>query len=149
MGFAAAIKNAHPNIRYIMIHCLMQGTFDSLWQGSILIIYLQTFMGDPKYVGYIEGIQGMAGLITAIPIGYLSDRWGRVKVIRMGFYFSLATLLATLLCTLWIGNDPYDGFMTHTRMTQYICFCVVLGCWGIMFGLINGPLLALFADSIP
>ena len=106
-------------------------------------------MGDSKYVGISEGIFGIALLVSALPMGYFSDKYGRQKIIRIGVYFQYFTLACTTAVTLWIGNDPYDGIMTKTRMTKYICFTIMIGCWGIQSGLMNGPIMALLADSTP
>ena len=44
------------NVLYILIICFAQGIFDALWQNSILILYVELMMGDPKYVGKMEAV---------------------------------------------------------------------------------------------
>ena len=66
-------------------------------------------MGDPKYVGIAEAIQGISGLITAVPIGYLSDRYGRSKIVHIGAACMLVNTLLTTILLFWIGDDTYEN----------------------------------------
>ena len=52
------------NVKLIIVVCLLQGTFDSLYGSSVLIAYLEIMMGDPYYVGLAEAVQGMTCLVT-------------------------------------------------------------------------------------
>jgi len=35
---------------------VVEGVFDSLWQNSILINYIEMMMQEPKYVGVVEAV---------------------------------------------------------------------------------------------
>lgn len=46
----------NKNVKNILILCIFYGLFDSLWQNSILIIYIEKMMGSPDYVGTSEAV---------------------------------------------------------------------------------------------
>jgi MFS family permease len=54
-----------------------------IWTGTVLAAFLYLLSGGSNSaVGYIEAIQGVATLITALPVGYIADKFGRSSVIR-------------------------------------------------------------------
>jgi len=62
-------------------------------------------MGEPKYVGISEAVQGAAMITIGLPIGYISDKKSKSKIIKYGGIFSLLTLLGTVSVLYWIGDD--------------------------------------------
>ena len=64
------------------------------------------------YVGIAEAVKGMAGLLTSLPIGYLSEKYSRSLIARIGGVFTVITLILTFLTILWIGEDHYIDKMT-------------------------------------
>lgn len=112
-----------------------------------MIAYIEVMMNDPKYVGIAEAVQGLACLIASIPIGLISDRYSKSKIVKIGAYFIIVSFLLTVATLIWIGENHYQGEYDSKLMWQFYALCFVMGCWGVVSGLINGPCLALFADS--
>eukprot|EP00924_Labyrinthula_sp_SR-Ha-C_P004052 augustus_masked-scaffold_3-processed-gene-12.6-mRNA-1 protein AED:0.03 eAED:0.13 QI:0/-1/0/1/-1/1/1/0/434 len=103
-------------------------------------------MNRPKnantIVGGIEAAQGLAGLITALPIGVLADKYGRAPMCKIGGAgFMLAGVLT--LVAIYMHDDGETAKQELTIMTA------ALICWGIFGGVFSGPVQALFADSVP
>ena len=124
------------------------GFADSVWNGTILAAWVYLLAGGTgaadsnSYVGYVEGAQGVSQLVSALPVGYLADKFGRAPVIRVG---ALAMLGATAL-TLYAVLRDQDATTTTTTFQLLIgAMCA----WGIASGIFNGPMQALFADSLP
>ena len=80
-------------------------------------------------------MQGVSALLTALPVGWLADKWPRSKIIAIG---GLADVLAIII-------------------TGYVVICVGplwllmvgLVLWGVVNTTTYGPSQALYADSVP
>ena len=83
---------------------------------------------------------GVAQLITALPIGWLADRWGRGPICRIGGVFLLLATGTSIVAVVNPFNWP------NTVVYYALCFAMVV--WGISEGISNGPAQALFADSV-
>ena len=84
-----------------------------------------------------------------VPIGILSDRYSKCLIIKLGGIIILLTTVLSGLLFNWIGEDHRLG--QHSKMldTKFYCLVVIMGLWGGIEGIVNGPLFALFADSTP
>jgi MFS family permease len=135
------------NIYLMLVLGCLWGFSDSIWTGTIIVSWVQLLAGgeDAKHsnskVGYVEATQGLAMLLTALPIGYVADKYSRQVVIRAG---SIGFFIATLL-TLGAVLNPY----LWSTDKQYLLILISMAFWGIGQGIFNGPSQALFADSIP
>jgi len=133
------------NVYLTILLLFIWGLADSIWTGTILAAWLFNLAGGEKgkdpntEVGFVEAASGLAGVITALPIGYLADKYGRsplCKVGGVGFLFSTAL-------TAYVVLAPMDS--NH----QLVLLTLAMVCWGTFGGILNGPAQALFADSIP
>ena len=97
--------------------------------------------GSNTMVGYTEAIQGVSMLVTALPIGYVADRMGKAPVIKIG---GVLNFLAVGLTAYTIINPQH-----WSPDVQFWVLCGAMVLWGIVTGILSGPLQALFADSIP
>ena len=84
----------------MLVLCMLWGLSDSIWTGTIVVAWVQLLAGGPdahdsnRKVGYVEATQGMAMLLTALPVGYIADKYSRQLVIRAGgIGFILATIM--------------------------------------------------------
>jgi MFS family permease len=131
----------------MLLLCVLYGFADSIWTGTIIVAWVQALSGgvdapnSNKDVGYVEATQGMAMLLTAIPVGYLADKVSRQSAIRLG---SVGFLIACGL-TGYAVLDPNGNSLDR----QYYFILGSMALWGTGQGVFNGPAMALFADSIP
>ncbi len=91
-------KKTSRNVYLIIFMCALWGLADSIWTGTILVswLYLVT-NGSNSQVGIVEAAGGLSTLVTALPIGYIADKFGRAIVVRVGgFGFFCATLITGL-----------------------------------------------------
>ena len=61
------------NVGVILLYTFVVQMARSIWQSQILSIYLYDLCGDMRVVGYIEGVQGVCRLVTALITGYVVD----------------------------------------------------------------------------
>eukprot|EP00466_Bigelowiella_natans_P006028 jgi/Bigna1/143015/aug1.75_g17723 len=74
----------------------MFGLAESIWTGTALAAFLYTLSQDSNTrVGIVEAAQGISGLVFALPVGYLADRWSRSKVIALGGVLSIVAAAFT------------------------------------------------------
>jgi MFS family permease len=83
----------------------------------------------------VLGIQGVAALVSALPVGYLGDKLPRSRITAFGGLVQLAAV-ATCLAVVIRG-----------RPLWLLMFSLLL--WGVVNTCSYGPLQALYADSIP
>ena len=156
------------NVCLELLLCVTYGMSDSLWAGTVLAAYLKKLgqlpsssaggssTGANGWVGNVEAANGLASLVTALPVGYLADTLvgGRSKVLKFGGLLILGTALLNGGLFVWIGT-PDDG--DHDMMSEdqalaphtELYLAGIMALWGTAGGIVDGPAQALFADSIP
>jgi MFS family permease len=135
------------NVFLTLLVVVLSGVSDSLWGGTVFAAYLKQIGGGQNGpIGDVEAVNGLAVLLSALPVGYLADRYGRSKVlIAGGILFAIAIILQAFLIH-WIGTEAMAPAKTQLSM---IFLAILMGLWGIGDGIVNGPCQALYADSTP
>ena len=162
------IKRLNHNVRLILVIVLFAGLSESLGFGSALSAYLFKITGKENInVGYLESAMGITKLLTALPVGSISDKYGRAPVGRVGSFAYTAASAMTAYCLVANAmsrggsdddgrgkadddddddaNDSNEGL--NSKM--FALWAVALCLWGFGRGVVDGPVLALFADSVP
>jgi len=111
-----------------------------LYMMTVLPSFLLLVGGNKFDVGFAEGLQGLANLVSAMPAGYIADKWSRRACIRIGNCLSLLSAGCLLLAV--ITAKPKD-------FVPFVLLCAALALQGVCDGIINGPLVALMDDSCP
>ena len=140
--------------------CVVAGVADSIWGSVVLsgfLLALAKSMGRSStantLVGTAEAVEGLTELVTALPVGYAADIWGKAKIVRLGGVLMLVTIGVTLW-TLWeidataAAEEEHLASSTAVQNRSYIILVVALGLWGIINGISFGPSQALYSDSI-
>ncbi len=129
------IKPKSKNINLILFYTFITFCSRSLWNQSVLsafVYLLQT--DDPKYVGFVTAIMGLAQLLSSFPAGYLADKYRRDTMLRIssviGFIAATSTAIAAYVEQFWV-----------------LTFALAL--WGVFWGISYTSVSAMFADSIP
>jgi MFS family permease len=142
------------NVILSLILCIVSGTADSIWCSVVLsgfLLALAKAMGRSSegntLVGTAEAAEGLTQLLTALPVGFLADTWGKSKVVRLGGVLMFGTIGITLWALLDIQRLAEESKSAANR--SYIILVVALAMWGVINGISNGPSQALFSDSIP
>lgn len=134
------------NVLLNLVLAVLYGISGSLWNGTAYAAYLKKLGRDKNGpFGDIEAVYGLATLVTALPVGYLADRWGRSKVITAGGILLLVSTVFQTWIMEWVGVNP-DVRKTDAALWL---LAVVNMAWGIGDGVVQGPCSALFADSTP
>ena len=142
---SGSLFQMNHNVFLNLILAFLAGISDSLWAGTVLVAYLKLMGHDENSpVGDIEAVNGLATLLSALPVGYLADKYGRAKVIAYGGIGMLLTAALHLSLVLWIGTN-----VEQQRHWELWAMAVVMALWGVVAGVTNGPAQALFADSTP
>ena len=87
--------------------------------------------------------------MIGIPVGYFSDRYSKSKIVYIGGIVTFINVIFTSLLVIWIGNDHKNGLNDESLNIKFYLLLVVMALWGGVSGLINGPVMALFANSTP
>jgi MFS family permease len=142
------------NVVLSLVWCVIAGTADSIWTSVVLsgfLLALSSSMGKASegntLVGIAEAVQGLTQLVTALPVGYYADRFGKAHAVRFGGYLMTATIAITLWALIVVKRDAEENVQRATF--GYWVLVVALGLWGIVNGISYGPSQALFSDSIP
>jgi MFS family permease len=129
--------------------CSFYGIADNIWSGTVVAAYLKELFGESNSaVGYVEASNGLAGLFTALPVGYLADKYKRSSICKFGAVTLVVTAVVHSGVMYWIGDEapPAGSSKSHTAMCLFLA---VMFLWGLSGGIVNGPLQALYADSTP
>ncbi len=144
----SSIWNLNHNVKWALILCVFYGMADNLWSGTVFAAYLKAIYGEENAaVGYVEGANGMAGLVTALPIGYLADRYPRSLICKYGGVALILTAIAHSCALFYIGDEAPS---TESKKNEaLVIYLVIMFLWGSAGGVVNGPVQALYADSTP
>ena len=138
MGRAAAGRGAR-NVRLATGLAALSGVADSVWSAAVLSAYLFLLeRGSNRAVGLAEALSGAATLLTALPVGFLADKYSRARVIAGGGVIMLLAAGVTLYALFDVGGGR-----------AYVAICGAMALWGVGGGVVTGPVQALFADSVP
>mmetsp|Transcript_16098 Transcript_16098/g.30934 ORF Transcript_16098/g.30934 Transcript_16098/m.30934 type:complete len:493 (-) Transcript_16098:272-1750(-) len=130
------------NVKMTYLVCLVYGVSSSVWNGTVLVSFLYTISGGSNaMVGYTEAAQGLSRLVTALPVGYFADKFSRSGVISVGGVLSFATVALMIFTVVSAGETAVNTSLYS--MTAALCV------WGLVDGVVWGPMQALFADSTP
>ena len=130
-------KPTSRNVYLMIALCFGWGLADSIWTGTLIVAWIFLLSGGSNSaVGYIEAASGLAGLVTALPIGFLADKVGRSPVIKIR---GIILIVATFTTGYAVYYKP-EGDYYWLGASQCL--------WGIGGGILNGPAQALFADSL-
>jgi hypothetical protein len=69
--------------------------------------------------------------------------------VYIGGIVTFLNVIFTSLLVIWIGNDHRNGLHDQSLDIKFYLLLVVMALWGGVSGLINGPVMALFANSTP
>jgi len=128
------------NVALTLLYTFTSALTLSVWTSSVLSSYLKTLKGTFGYVGAAEACQGIFQLIAAVPAGWLADKLRRDKILAVGGYSGILAfgfLLFALLFGMRRNNDLEFWLVTGA-----------LSLIGVMQGLVNGPIQAIYADSV-
>jgi MFS family permease len=146
------VLKINQNVFLYLVCSVLFGLSDSIWSGSgINTAYLQKLGKDRNGpVGVIEAVYGLSSLLVAFPVGYLADHFGRSKVIRAGAKLMLATIVIQMYFLEWIGTSTDESAVELSHKTAGLWIMGgIMACWGVADVFVDGPLIALFADSTP
>ena len=137
------------NVFLNLIHCGTWGLSASLWRQAVLSAYLkELYKGKNTPMGKIEASYGFANLVSSLPIGYLADKYGRSRVIRVGSVLMVCTAISHFGVLFWIGAMGDAQMSPKDAQWSMILLCGVMSLWGVVIAIEDGPVEALFADSV-
>eukprot|EP00928_Gymnodinium_smaydae_P053221 TRINITY_DN37263_c0_g1_i1.p1 TRINITY_DN37263_c0_g1~~TRINITY_DN37263_c0_g1_i1.p1 ORF type:complete len:488 (+),score=57.08 TRINITY_DN37263_c0_g1_i1:78-1541(+) len=118
------------------LYCLGYGLFTS----TVLPSFIAYVGGDNVAVGYAEGVQGLTMMLSALPAGYLADKWSRRACIRIACILSIISIVCLMVAVAIAQEKSPHAFML---------ICASLAIEGVVDGVMTGPLVALMDDSTP
>ena len=135
------------NVFLTLVLDVLYGISDGLWGGTVFCAYLLR-VGNNRNgpVGKVEAVNGLAVLFSALPVGYLADKYGRSRVVAAGGALILITATLHFLIMSWVGVDELSD---SKREESLILLGIIMAMWGVAGGVVSGPCQALFADSTP
>lgn len=128
------------NVIYGLAATGFYGVGGGLYQMTVLPSFILAVGGSNFTVGFAEGLQGVANMVSALPAGYLADKCSRRACIRLGGGLQLLSGVCLLASV---------GLAVPGSMHAYVLLCLSLCLQGICDGIMNGPLVALMDDSCP
>jgi MFS family permease len=138
------------NVLLCLLLDILYGVAESVWFGTVDVAYLKHWGGGRTYlVGNMEALNGLATLISALPVGYLADKYGRSRAIRFGAILFAVTALAHITLIHWIGSTTLLTESKAQAGASLTFMSIIMILWGIGSGIVVGPCDALYADSTP
>ena len=118
------------NVRLTIVLAALSGLADSLWSNTVLSAYLFLLCKDRNApVGQAEAVSGLSTLFTALPVGYLADKYSRSGVIAFGGVSYFLAMALTLFAILYTEHEAH----------AFLTICVALALWGLGGGSSAGP----------
>ncbi len=99
------MKNKTSNkVIYLLSLIGFFGIFSTtISKDPVLPLFVTSLGGSATVLGIIAAFSPLAGMLCSFPVGLLSDRWGRKKLLLIsGIIFSLAPLLYLLVGNVWL-----------------------------------------------
>ena len=130
-------RRMNHNVFLNLVLAALYGVSDNLWGGTVFCAYLKRVGGQSnEWVGNLEAVSGLASLFSALPVGFLADRYGRDRVIRAGGILIAVTAILHIAVLDWIGvgadnedgdSDKDEGMNSERNM---VLLGIIMACWG-------------------
>ena len=133
------------NVFLNLIIAALYGVATSLWKDTAYVAYLKMICGGRNEpLGFIQGVSGLAGLVAALPMGWLADHFGRSGVIAAG---GALLAVATIAQAEVLRRTSMDEGTAEDQSTALWSMGVLMAAFGVGDCVIRGPALVLIADS--
>ena len=133
------VWRGHNNVRLIVVMTLLYSLASSIWSDTALAAFLLEKTGSNAAVGSVEAAGGLAQLVTALPVGYLADKFGKARLCKVGTSLSL------------IGPIVIAFAIFGSTWTQrsFLIFLIGMILEGLINGIVWGPLQVRVCASSP
>eukprot|EP01065_Artemidia_motanka_P036486 TRINITY_DN44413_c0_g1_i1.p1 TRINITY_DN44413_c0_g1~~TRINITY_DN44413_c0_g1_i1.p1 ORF type:complete len:489 (+),score=109.75 TRINITY_DN44413_c0_g1_i1:53-1468(+) len=130
------LRALNPNVRYIIAFQFLWSFAEAVWVTTLLPEFIfQIASKRNSLVGYVTGCRGLSQIIVAIPCGILVDKYGRRD--RVLWLSVLVFLVAA-------------GTMSWAVLAESLPVSFAgMAAMGLFAGILNPPMEALLADSLP
>jgi MFS family permease len=122
-------RNIALNLAYNTLSQLSQ----SIMQRQILAEYIEVLTGSDSVVGYVSAVSGVAMLLCAFPVGYLTDKFPRSVILKAS---CVAGLLSSALLILAIVLD------------DIVVMYATSAAFGVANAMTSAPLMSILADAV-
>ena len=130
-------RRINHNVFLNLLLAALYGISDNVWGGTVFCAYLKRLGGQSnEWVGNLEAVSGLASLFSALPVGFLADRYGRDRVIRAGGILIAVTAILHIAVLEWIGvgaddtdgdSEKYDDMNSERNM---VLLGIIMALWG-------------------
>lgn len=133
----------NPNIALALLFRASDAAAQGVWNYATLTALLYLLTHGTQAAGVLQGVQGLATVLVALPAGWAADRGRRDRLLR---YHALAGLLA--VAALAAGLLAPDTVVWGVVRSQPLLLCCAMWLFGCCYA--GNPLIeALVADSTP
>ena len=124
------VWRGHRNVRLVVVMTLLYSLASSIWSDTALAAFLLAKTNSNAAVGSVEAAGGLAQLVTALPVGYLADKFGKARLCKVGTSLSL------------IGPIVIAFAIFGSTWTQrsFLIFLIGMILEGLINGIVWGPL---------
>jgi MFS family permease len=134
----AYCTSLNSNVRNVLCYTFAWYSASSIFQRDLLSVLVRRISGSNQAVGLISGVQGIAQVLLAFPVGYFGDRFLRQTLLRWGIFVGLCATAVTSYI-----------FVTLEPGASLLLFYIGFFIWGGYIVLTNPAVESLFADSVP
>jgi MFS family permease len=113
----AEISLNNVAVRTIFVITFSAFTAKSIYMGASFSAYIYLLMGrENSAVGFMAGVSGIVGLLLAPIVGYISDKWDRMQLVRGSSFFGFCGVLTAFYAInfnsyyLLMGSEIIFGF---------------------------------------
>lgn len=137
----ACLRN--PNIALALLFRASDAAAQGVWNYATLTALLYLLTHGTQASGILQGVQGLATILVALPAGWAADRGRRDRLLR---YHAAAGLLAVAALT--VGLLAPSVMLLGVVRSQPLLLCCAMWLFGCCYA--GNPLIeAIVADSTP
>lgn len=124
------------NVKLSIVVTALTSLASAVLSGSFFNVFLDNLPdgGSTLTVGFVSATSGLVMLALAWPVGRLTDRWSRAKLMRVSAFIGAGAAVAYFFAV-WREN--------------LVLTYVAVALYGAFYGVSMTPQAAIFADSLP
>lgn len=124
------------NVKLSIVFTALSSLAGAILSGSFFNVFLDNLPdgGSTLTVGFVSATSGLVMLALAWPVGRLTDRWSRAKLMRVSAVIGAGSAVAYFFAV-WREN--------------LVLTYVAVALYGAFYGVSMTPQAAIFADSLP
>eukprot|EP00560_Eucampia_antarctica_P001380 CAMPEP_0197837268 /NCGR_PEP_ID=MMETSP1437-20131217/31644_1 /TAXON_ID=49252 ORGANISM="Eucampia antarctica, Strain CCMP1452" /NCGR_SAMPLE_ID=MMETSP1437 /ASSEMBLY_ACC=CAM_ASM_001096 /LENGTH=360 /DNA_ID=CAMNT_0043444177 /DNA_START=77 /DNA_END=1156 /DNA_ORIENTATION=+ len=108
----------NKNVLIMMVLSVLHDISESMWSGTVLVTFIFIVdHGHNAMIGFLQAIYVISSFVFSFPLSHLSEKWNKIKTVRLGGAAIILCLSFMSLIIIIAGTPKLIPYMTTSNIT--------------------------------